>query len=116
MESSPITTDDESYFGASWLRSTQAPLISCSTRSAKLLFFQKAAAVDCRICVLSRLQGTKGGGLFSGAYGTPLMQGELRLLRDAALDYSAMAIFDVETAQLRTKVDPSWSTLKCDQP
>ena len=45
MESSPITTDDESYFGASWLRSTQAPLISRSTGSAKLLFFQKATAV-----------------------------------------------------------------------
>ena len=41
----PVTTDDASCFGASWFRSTQVPLISRSTRSVKLPFFQKAAAV-----------------------------------------------------------------------
>ena len=40
-ELSPITTDDASCFGASWLRC----LISRSTRSAKLPLFQKAVAV-----------------------------------------------------------------------
>ena len=36
--------------------------------------------------------------------------------KDAALDYFASAILDVDTAQLRTRMDPSWSTLECGQP
>ena len=42
---SPVTTDDASCFNALGLVSTQAPLISCSTRSSKLPFIQKAVAV-----------------------------------------------------------------------
>ena len=34
---------------------------------------------------------------------------------DAALEHSVSAILDVETAQLRAKMDSSWSTLKCGQ-
>ena len=35
--------------------------------------------------------------------------------KDAALDYYASAILDVDTAQLRTRMDPSWSTLEYGQ-
>ena len=94
----PVTTDDASCFGASWLRSMQAPLTSHSTRSVKLLFFQKAAAVvvivefarsqnyeerregayvrdklniqaNAPSPLLSKKSVQKGGGIFSGAYG-----------------------------------------------
>ena len=44
--SSPVTTDDGNYcFDASRLSKTQAQLISRSTHSVKLPFFQKATAV-----------------------------------------------------------------------
>ena len=41
----PVTTDNTSCFDASWLSINTTLLISCSTCSAKLLFFQKAMAV-----------------------------------------------------------------------
>ena len=36
--------------------------------------------------------------------------------KDATLDYFVLAILDVEIAPLRTRMDPSWSTLECGQP
>ena len=63
-ESSPVTTDDASCSVSLGLVSTQAPLISRSTRSAKLPFFQKAAAVVMIVefaRAYSRLRGTEGG-------------------------------------------------------
>ena len=44
-ESSPVTTDDAVTSVPLGLVSTQAPLISRSTHSVKLPFFQKALAV-----------------------------------------------------------------------
>ena len=73
------------------LVSTQAPLNSCSTRPAKLPFFQKATSVvvivkftayardELNILAMppspllsksSMQKGRGGGGIFSGAYGT----------------------------------------------
>ena len=95
----PVTTNDVSCSVPLGLVSTQAPLISCSTHSAKLPFLQKAATYsrrDCRIHMYSRLWWTAPGGyvrdelnirvnapsplfskrsvqkgvIFSGAYGT----------------------------------------------
>ena len=61
--SSPVTTDNASMSLS--LVSKQALLISCSARSAKLPFFQKATADAPSPLLLC----AKGGYLFSGAYG-----------------------------------------------
>ena len=105
-ESSPLPQMMQAALVPLGLVSTQVPVISRSTRSVKLGFFQKAAAVVMIVkfaCAYSRLRGTeggayaqdklniqanaptpilskrsvqKGGGVFSGAYGNHERIGE----------------------------------------
>ena len=67
-ESSPVTTDDAVASVSLGLVSTQVPLISCSTHSVKLPFFQKALAVVVIVKFArsySRLRETEGGGAYA---------------------------------------------------
>ena len=96
-ESSPVTADDASYFGASWFSISASAADFHSTHSVNLLFLLKAAAVVMSVefvCIQDykeRREGVyardelniqanaphfclkvvcKKGGVFSGAYGT----------------------------------------------